>query len=331
MPPAPWLDPDRYHGLRATRSFFEGWYYKLVDPAGRRTLAVIPGVFMSRRGDNRFAFVMTVDGASGQVAMERYPMEAFSASPRAFSIQIGPNRFSAQGLTLDLAGATPWRGELVFTDLSPWPVTLRAPGVMGWYAYVPFMECFHGVVSMDHRIEGTLDLGRETIDFTGGRGYTEKDWGRNFPASWVWMQGNHFPETGTSVSASIAIIPFLGTTFGGSIIGLRHEGRLYRFTTYTGARVRALDIEPGRVRVVAEDRRHRLEIEALTGPSARLFAPGAEDMIPRVDECLDAPLSVTLSERGGRVVFAGLSPAGAAEVQGDLPRLQAMLGLGPLA
>ncbi len=328
MPPSSWIDPDRYHGHRASRRFFEGWYYKLVDPSGRRTLAVIPGVFMSRRGDNRFAFVMTVDGASGQVAMERYPLKAFSASPDTFSIQIGPNRFTAGGLALDLAGEASWRGELAFSEIAPWPVTLRAPGVMGWYAYMPFMECFHGVVSMDHRIEGALSLGEEAIDFTDGRGYTEKDWGRNFPASWVWMQGNHFQEAGASLSASVAIIPFLGTSFGGSIIGLRVDGQLYRFTTYTGARIRALDIGPERIHIVTEDRRHRLEIEARRGRTSRLFAPGADDMVPRVDECLDAPLSVTLSDRGGRVLYAGHSPVGAAEVQGDLPRLRAMLGLG---
>ena len=42
-------------------------------------------------------------------------MEAFSASPDTFSIQIGRNRFSAHGLALDLAGEPPWRGELAFS------------------------------------------------------------------------------------------------------------------------------------------------------------------------------------------------------------------------
>ncbi|MEZ4699592.1 MAG: tocopherol cyclase family protein [Rhodothermales bacterium] len=322
-----WLDPDRYHGHRARKGFFEGWYFKLADAGAGRLLAVIPGVFMSRSGANRYAFVMTVDGQTQRVGMTRYPLSDFSADADRFAIRIGPNTFSAEGLRLDLAGDAPWRGELAFSGLAPWPVTLAAPGVMGWYAYMPFMECFHGVVSMDHLIDGALDLGGERVDLTGGRGYIEKDWGRNFPASWVWMQGNHFPEAGVSLSASVAIIPFVGTTFGGSIVGLRHEGRLYRFTTYTGARVRTLDVSPDRVRLVAEDRRHRLEVEAERGPTVRLFAPGPDDMMPRVDECLAAPLTVRLTERDGRPIYAGRSTQGALEVQGDLPRLKKLLGL----
>jgi len=72
------------------------------------------------------------------------------------------------------------RGSLCFSCINPWPVTLLSPGVMGWYAWVPFMECYHGVVSLDHTIEGILhvDVDGTAVDFGGGRGYTEKDWGR---------------------------------------------------------------------------------------------------------------------------------------------------------
>ena len=51
---------------------------------------------------------------------------------------------------------------------------------MGWYAWMPFMECYHGLVSLDHGIEGVLSAESDTVDMTGGRGYTEKDWGAAF-------------------------------------------------------------------------------------------------------------------------------------------------------
>jgi hypothetical protein len=322
----PWFDPDRCHGRRRRRGFFEGWYYKLVGASGARTLAVIPGLFLSRDGRNRFGFVMTVDGS--RVALTRYPMADVEARSDRFDLRIGANRFSAGELSLDLdAGGIPWRGTLSFTDRAPWPVTWTSPGAMGWYAYMPFMECFHGVVSLDHRIDGALDVGQARIDLAGGRGYTEKDWGRNFPSSWVWMQANHFEVPGVSLFASVAIIPFLGTTFGGSIVGLQLDGQLYRFATYTGARVRALDVEPARVRVVVEDRRHRLEMEASRGPTVRLFGPTADDMVPRVDECLASPIAVRLSLLGGPVLFEGRSPIGALEAQGDVARLRRLLEL----
>jgi hypothetical protein len=65
---------------------------------------------------------------------------------------------------------------------------------MGWYSYVPFMECYHGLISIDHKLQGSLQINGQEIDFTEGKGYAEKDWGTSFPEGYVWMQSNHFAE-----------------------------------------------------------------------------------------------------------------------------------------
>ena len=48
---------------------------------------------------------------------------------------------------------------------------------MGWYRFVPFMECFHGVVSLNHELEGDFLIENQVFSFDGGKGYIEKDWG----------------------------------------------------------------------------------------------------------------------------------------------------------
>jgi hypothetical protein len=108
---------------------------------------------------------------------------------------------------------------------------------MGWYAWVPFMECYHGIVSLDHEIQGALQVDGQRVDFSGGRGYIEKDWGPSFPSAWIWLQTNHFGVPGTSLTASIAVIPWMRSSFSGFIVGFLHGGRLYRLATYTGAKV----------------------------------------------------------------------------------------------
>ena len=87
----------------------------------------------------------------------------------------------------------------------------------------------------------------ESINFTGGRGYIEKDWGQSFPAGYVWFQSNHFDIAGTSLTASIAVIPWLGSAFRGFIVGLWHQDKLYRFATYTGAKTKTLTITDDQV------------------------------------------------------------------------------------
>jgi len=204
---------------------------------------------------------------------------------------------------------------------------LTSPGIMGWYAWVPFMECYHGVVSLDHAIEGELTVGEETIDFAGGRGYTEKDWGQAFPSAWIWFQTNHFEQAGTSLTASVAIIPWLRSWFPGFIIGLWHGGQLYRFATYTGAQTVRLDAEDREVLWAVEDRKYRLEMRATRPEGGRLQAPTPEDMGRRIAETLNAVVDVKLSVATGgswQEVYTGTGKHAGLEAVGDLARLRTM-------
>lgn len=163
--------PEAFHGRGAGRPFFEGWYVKLVSADRAHRWAVIPGVF---RGDGRGdmpadeAFVQVLDGVAGRSWYHRFDSEEFAASDRRFEVRVGGNIFDSDGATLDLPQL---RGRISYaTALQPWPVTLREPGIMGWYGLVPFMECFHGVVSFGHDLGGTLQVEGREVEFGGGRG-----------------------------------------------------------------------------------------------------------------------------------------------------------------
>lgn len=184
------------------------------------------------------------------------------------------------------------------------------------------MECYHGVVSLDHGIEGELRINDRRISFDEGRGYTEKDWGRSFPSSWIWLQCNHFQTPGSSFTGSVAIIPWIGSSFPGFIIGLWHQGKLYRFATYTGAKIRQLDVGEKTIRWVVEQRRQRLEIniERPGGPPALLHAPTIKGMTRRIEERLNATVNVQLSA-GGKLIFRETGQNAGLEVGGEIERL----------
>jgi tocopherol cyclase len=317
------LHPERYHGLGKQPPFFEGWYFKLVDATRTHRYAVIPGVSLNEGGEGPHAFVQVLNGITGATAYHVYALTDFHAAPDTFDVHIGPNRFTAEAITLDMTGnPIALNGELTFHDIKPWPVTPFAPGIMGWYAWVPRMECYHGVVSFDHTIAGALRITDESVDFTGGRGYIEKDWGQAFPSGWVWMQTNHFDVPGVSLTASIAMIPWIGRTFRGFIVGLLHNGVLYRFATYTGAKTEHLAITPNDVRWTLCSRRHRLEIVAQRSEAGVLRGPSTIDMGVRVPETLKATVNVRLTLlRDRRVIFEGTGCCAGMEVGGDTARL----------
>jgi hypothetical protein len=96
------------------------------------------------------------------------------------------------------------------------------PGTAGWSAWVPRMEKYHGVVSLDHTIKGHLHIDHEEIDYNSGRGNIEKDWGASFPTAYIWFQSNHFEQLNTSLTASGAITPWLRNAVrpkGGVLLG----------------------------------------------------------------------------------------------------------------
>ena len=174
-----------------------------------------------------------------------------------------------------------------------------------------------------------LTIDGQEIDFSGGRGYIEKDWGRGFPEAWVWLQTNHFEQPGTSLTASIAIIPWVRTAFPGFIIGLWHDGRLYRFATYTGAKTERLAVTEHTIEWVVGNREYRMEMFIAQGEGSTfglLKGPDPVEMGKRVAESLSATLHVRLTDRAGRVLFEGTGRNAGLEVHEGEARLLGMVG-----
>ena len=334
------LRPAGFHGTGRLRrhargksprsAYFEGWYLKLVSADRATRIAVIPGVFLSEDGSVAEAVVQVLDGIAGRTAYHRFDLSEFRADEHRFDVQVGVNRFGPDGMWLDLPGL---RADVRFGPLTGWPVTLREPGAMGWYAWVPTMECYHGVVSLDHALAGWIETDAGRVDLAEGRGYIEKDWGVAFPQAYVWMQSNHFAQSGVCLVASTALIPWRSSAFRGDLVALRipdgPAAGLHRFTSYTRARTDRLDVDATSVdwTLTAPDGR-RLELSAaVPGPITDLLhAPVRTEMHQRVAETLDATVTVRLLDEAGRTRFDGVGECAGVEIHGALDRLLATPG-----
>ena len=320
------LHPNRYHGFIAQAPFFEGWYYKLVSSDERHRFAIIPGVYLAPDQNESHGFVQVFDSQADQVRFHRFPIDSFKPSPDAFEIVLGQNYFSEKRIELaidDDLGQI--KGSLQFGRLSPWPVRFFSPGAMGWFAWIPFMECYHGVVSMDHTIQGRLVLDGEKKDFSGGRGYIEKDWGKHFPSAWIWGQSNHFKENGISLMVSVAVVPWLGRSFAGFIIGFLFEGEIHRFATYNRSKIEHIDMDDNTVSLVVRNTTCRLRIKAKRAEGGLLQAPTQIAMDRRILETLIAEFEVQLEALDGRVLYHGMGRHGGLETVGDLAQLLEMI------
>jgi len=183
------------------------------------------------------------------------------------------------------------------------------------------MECYHGVISLDHEIKGKLNIEQKDIDFSGGRGYIEKDWGRAMPRAWVWLQCNHFNEPGISLTASIAVIPWGPFSFNGFIVGLLLNGELHRFATYTGAHLEKATMCDNAVQLIFSDQKKKLQINTKRIGGSPLKAPTVSQMDRRITETQSAEVDFCLSEFvGGRwqIIYTSSGNFARLEVVGEI-------------
>ena len=148
--------------------------------------------------------------------------------------------------------------------------------MMGPFRHIRWMECNHGIVSLSHRLAGSLCINGRMVDFTQGLGYIEKDWGRSFPSAYLWTQCGWLGASQSStVMLSVADIPMLGGHFTGCIGAVWLDGQEYRLATYRGATVckctaREVIVRQGKMQLQArliESRPHPLRAPTNGGMS----------------------------------------------------------------
>ena len=315
-------DPSEYHGNSNSKNpFFEGWYHKMSTNDGQ-SIVVIPGIYRSGYSDFETAFLMIYNGEDAKVDYITYPTNEFICHKNKYELQLGENFFSLNKIKLNIeTDSLIVKGHIQNLNIKPWPVSIREPGCMGWYAYVPTMECFHGILSMNHSLKGKIKINSKSYSFNNGKGYIEKDWGRNFPKNWIWAQSNHFEDPGLSLSASLATIPWRRTEFSGFIVGVQVNDQIYRFTPYRKSIVKLVKYDGQEFIWHLKDRDYELQIKVHKGnKTGLLYAPDKYNMKAKVPEYLDAKINFKLI-KNNKIISQGKSSRAALEIMGDTKSL----------
>jgi len=294
--------PGVFQGNLKSENYFEGWYFKQVTADLCQVWSFIPGIALTPGG--RSAFIQVIDGITGQTNWFEYPLDSFSFDKSEMKIRVGNSWFMEDRIhiNIDQEGHR-YEGEIEFSNHIRFPSTWFSPGIMGWYSFVPFMECKHGIVSVTHQLSGQITRNGMVTDFSGGKGYIEKDWGSSFPESWIWIHSNHFADSTTSFTFSVAKIPWLGNYFIGHICFLYLRGRFYRFATYNGSKIDSLSYEGNQLMIKMEGSGYNLEIKVIPNISGRLKAPVLGKMSRIIKESIDSVVHLKLTDKEGNLII----------------------------
>lgn len=286
----------RFQNL-SRKGYFEGWYFKQVSLDEKTSICFIPGVSVHNGISSSFIQIILAQrlGNVWQQITDWLDVTALWTQDEPFSLRLGDNSFHRNGLSIAYRGERlQVKGELCFHNPTVLPGSFWAPTIMGPFSYLRGMECIHSVISLTHNLSGSLQINGEPIDFTGGKGYIEKDWGSSFPQRYVWLQSNHFSQEG-SLFFSWADIPAFGTTFHGYIAHLYYAGEHHRFATYTRGCC-TLASKDNEVEIHLANGDCRLQIKASQSRGAELFAPHRGQMNRTIKEGLFGELSFRLEQ-----------------------------------
>ena len=314
-----------FHGQHGKGPFFEGWYFKLLN-ADNYGLVIIPGVFYNIENDHHHAFIMVADSIKKKSYYKEYSLSTFYSELNRFQVEIDGNVFSDNFIELNLL-IDDFRmvGKVEFSELIRWKNTFLKAGAMSWYSYMPFMECYHDVISMNHNIEGSLKLNSTNIDFKQGLGYIEKDWGKRFPENWIWLQCNNFlSKQNASIMISIATVPWLWSEFVGLLAALVINNEFYLFSTYNNTKIKVIETKKlGFVGIVLFNKDYLLKVVAKSASQKplKLYAPDKNKMKLKVDEYLDTKVKVTLTNSSKTIIYESVGMNGGLEMVGDMQKL----------
>jgi len=345
------FQPDKYQGSKKNKRYFEGWYYKFVSDTFSddevMSMAVVPGIFYGNTSNSSeshaFIFV-TVNGERQHYYRFDTSEFKYANGKEEYYIQVANNRFTHSGVSLSLQprenddASLILTGNLTFTNLSPWPVSLTRLGAMGPVGWIPGLECTHGLLSFDHVLHGSLTLSSTSLDdeqipnessvvtFDNGRGYTEKDFGRSFPSLWIWLQTNSFRKNpGTSLFVSIARLPLFGQEFPGFTAALWHNSQLIPLTTWSGAKFEDIRVSEDEVylSMKSSKRRHAYRLELTVDRrnvhGVLLYAPvNFTSMQPFVNEALQAKVHMRLINSKGDILVDDIGDFAGLEVHGNV-------------
>ena len=297
-------NPAVFQGSLRKKNYFEGWYFKQTTKNNSHTYSIIPGVSLVENDPH--AFIQIMDGSTGYSGYARYSLDQFSWQTNELYVKIGESVFTERGMAAEIrTEKTTLSAKIDFKNSVPYPRTIFSPGIMGWYSFVPFMECNHGIVSVTHDLTGEMSVNGKLIDFDGGKGYIEKDWGTSFPEAWIWIQSNNFAEHDVSFMLSVAKIPWMGRFFIGLISFLYLNNRFYMFNTYNRSAFPEVRNNDELLEITLENRNNKLKVRVVKNSFCDLAAPVSGEMSRRIKESMDSELQLQLLSKSGESVYTG--------------------------
>ncbi len=249
----------------AVIGFFKGYYFKCSTK--EETIALIPAIHGTGRKKEASLQIITEN------EVINIPVQNMVFHKKSVKVKAGKSLFSLKGIRLDInTDEVKAEGVIRFSDIRKIKYD-----IMGPFRFLPLMQCRHSIFSMDHQVNGKIEINGKKYLFSDGHGYIEGDKGCSFPREYAWTQCHH---EDISLTLAVADIPLAGLHFTG-VIGIIHSsGQEYRLATYLGAKASYI----GNQTIIIQQGRYRFMAHLLEKKGQSLYAPQKGKMERTIQE-----------------------------------------------
>lgn len=319
--------PNNPHVPTEPGPWFEGWYTRVMDSAGQRSIAVICASHLPK-GEQYdpaaslpgYLNVLVCEGGAGAptrsyvVLPERttrtlnggpVSSESSAAAPADFSWDAeGYGSVTENSIEIEIPGEISVR---IYTrDPIPWRPRVPERGPEGILVHLPFPLHWH-VSSLGSNADYTFtEITPEGPVTISGSGYAhqEKNWQEEFPLGWVWLQGIDLGNEAQIVASTADVALTDRVVFTPWILGYRSPAAKwdFRFTQPGTVWQATIDPDHGFCTMRVSDPWRRLELSAHADPGSfgPVAVPTPEGFVPeRGAESFSAGLIVSLYQRDG--------------------------------
>lgn len=166
------FNPILFQGNLNKTNYFEGWYYKNVSDDEKTIVSFIPGISLFENDEHSFIqyIYKSIDENSKEILETgycRYSIDNFSYNDNPFKVQIGKSVFTENFVQINIEDESlSFMGQLDFGLLTPIKKSITMPNIMGYFGYIPAMECYHGLISMKHSVNGQIAINHKNESLT---------------------------------------------------------------------------------------------------------------------------------------------------------------------
>ena len=267
--------PEFFQSRKNHRKYFENWLFKLVSEDRNSVLVIIP---VMELGSNQRCYVQFLNGITGETCVAYYDLSELITSKYEMDFSFGENSFSEKGINISVdQKGLKGSGNIRFSEFMKYPSKGLRRNLMEYFSFLPFQHIYYAIISMQHKINGSVSINGQTLNFDNGTGFIEKTWGKYYPESWLYVGCNTFTLPDTFFVMTASTINLVFTKMLSNIGYFYHKGELINVSFYTKARFTKFDHQGKVLFFEITKEKHRIEISLIPRNKGKIKIPSATD------------------------------------------------------